>query len=139
MTVDETVVKCGKCKVALQERSDIQPDQRTPCPECGSTSRHFEVTSLVHIGIRTKAGMRAKHQGDKKPFVEGVSGADLFRKIGKWMHLSRVIDREHDWYSEVITDPKTGEVIYKCEEPLSKHTGHGTAKQKKDNPANQSP
>ncbi len=78
--------------------------------------------------------MKAKHQGDKKPFIEEVSGADLFRKIYKWMHLSRVIDREHDWYSEVITDPVTGNVVHQCEEPLSKHMGHGNAKHKSKSP-----
>lgn len=133
MAIDDTTVLCGKCKAALKEMSDIQPDQRTPCPKCGSTSRHFEVTSLVSIGISVRAGMKGKHPGDKTPFIEQISGADLFRKIGKWMHLSRVIDRENDQYSEIITDPTTGEIIHKCEEPLSKHTGHGTARQKKDN------
>jgi len=78
--------------------------------------------------------MKGKRPGKKKPFIEQISGADLFRKIGRWMHLSRVIDRENDWYSKVITDPVTGKIVYRCEEPLSKHTGHGSARHEKKSP-----
>ena len=39
-----------------------------------------------------------------------------------------VIDRENDLYKEVVTDPDTGKIIHQCEEPLSEHVGHGSAK-----------
>jgi hypothetical protein len=42
----------------------------------------------------------------------------------------RVMDRNTDWYSETVTMRDTGEVIHRCEEPLSKHQGHGSAKPK---------
>jgi DNA-directed RNA polymerase subunit RPC12/RpoP len=134
MTTDDTIVKCGKCKAVLQERSDIKPAQRTPCPECGSTSRAFEVTMHANISIHTKMGMKAKRSGEKKPFIVEVSGSDLYRKINKWMKLSRVIDKENDYYCEVITDPVTGQIVHECIEPLSKHIGHGNAKRKKSSP-----
>lgn len=44
------------------------------------------------------------------------------------MKLERIIDRENDWYEEVVTDPETGEVIHRCAERLSEHTGRGSAK-----------
>jgi len=72
--------------------------------------------------------MKGKHPEGKKPFIEQVSGDDYNRDIGEWRKLERVIDRDNDAYKEVITDPKTGKVIKHCEEPLSKHTGHGSAK-----------
>ena len=47
------------------------------------------------------------------------------------MRLERFLDRLRDLYKEKITNPTTGEVIHECEEPLSKHQGHGSAKPKK--------
>ena len=38
-------VTCGECGRVLPERSDLTPEKRPPCPECGSTSRKF----LVHL------------------------------------------------------------------------------------------
>jgi len=39
-----------------------------------------------------------------------------------------VIDRERDCYLERVTDPQTGAVIHACDEPLSAHWGHGSAR-----------
>jgi hypothetical protein len=52
------------------------------------------------------------------------------------MQLTRIIDREKDLYKEVVKDPDTGEIVHECEEPLSQHIGHGTAKCKKKNEEN---
>jgi hypothetical protein len=35
-----------------------------------------------------------------------------------------------DLYSEKITDAETGEVIHQCQEPLTAHQKHGSAKPK---------
>lgn len=40
----------------------------------------------------------------------------------------RPIDRSNVIYREEVIDPTTGRVIHHCEEPLSKHRGHGSAK-----------
>jgi hypothetical protein len=39
------IVTCGQCGRTLPERSDILPESRPPCPQCGSTTRTF----LVHL------------------------------------------------------------------------------------------
>jgi len=83
-------------------------------------------------------GMKGRHTGDTKPFVEQIGGADLCRKTGVWMEKTRVIDRDNDLYKETVKNPKTGEVIHHCEEPLSQHKNHGSAKNK-NNPVNQPP
>ncbi len=123
----------------LKESSDTQPAQRLPCPKCSSISRAFEVSMHAHISIKTKAGIKGKHAGQKEPFIIEVTGDDLYRKLGKWMELSRIIDKDNDSYIEVITDPDTGQIIHQCIEPLSKHTGHGSAKHKKSSPGRTSP
>ena len=66
--------------------------------------------------------------GRSRPFREIRTGGSFWRKFKKWMELERIIDRENDWYEKRLTDPETGEVVYECAEPLSKHTGHGSAK-----------
>jgi hypothetical protein len=88
------------------------------------------VSISERLVIHGKLGMKARHKNSKKPFVESVSGDDLHRKTGKWMKLSRLIDREHNLYREEVKDPSTGGVLHYCEEPLSEHKGHGSAKPK---------
>lgn len=41
------------------------------------------------------------------------------------------VDRENDRYSETVTEYETGIVIHHCNEKLSEHTGHGSAKRPK--------
>jgi hypothetical protein len=65
-----------------------------------------------------------------KPYIEGKVGDDLQRDTGEWMHLQRIIDRVKDWYTEVVTDAETGKIVHRCEEPLSQHRGHCSAKHK---------
>jgi len=48
------------------------------------------------------------------------------------MKKNRVIDKNNDKYFEQVIDPETGETVHHCEEPLSEHFGHGTAKFKKE-------
>ena len=60
--------------------------------------------------------------------MEQRFGDSLHRNSGKWMKLRRVIDRDNDWYEETVINPETGNVIHDCNEPLSAHRGHGSAK-----------
>ena len=123
-------VKCQDCGEVLNETPATQADERGPCPACGSKARHFEVVISETVEVHEKLGLKARHGKSGKPFLESVSGDDLHRKSGKWMSLERVIDRENDKYKEIVTDPKTGEIIHHCEEPLSQHQGHGSAKKR---------
>jgi hypothetical protein len=59
-----------------------------------------------------------------------VKGDDLRKKSGKWYTKERIIDRKNDLYKEIVRNPETGEIIHHCEELLSKHIGHGSAKVK---------
>jgi hypothetical protein len=77
-------------------------------------------------------GFKAKRLTQKKPYVEGLSRPDYSYSRGKLVHLQRLIDRDNDQYLEKITDYETGEVIHHCDEPLSRHQGHGDAKRKSD-------
>lgn len=72
--------------------------------------------------------MKARHGTLGRPFYETKSGADLHRATGRWMQRQLIIDRENNRYSERVIDPETGQIVHVCEEPLSEHQGHGTAK-----------
>lgn len=125
-------VTCGNCRATLDEPSNLVPSLREPCPECGSRSRCFEVLLESELLVRGKLGAKAWRGGERrKPFLETIKGNDLFIKLGKWVKLERIIDRENDRYKEIVTDPETGKIIHQCEEPLSQHEGHGSAKEKK--------
>jgi hypothetical protein len=77
---------------------------------------------------RVSLSTKGKRPGVKKPLFETRTGEDLHRATGSWNKLDRLIDREGDRYREVVTNPETGEVIHSCDEPLSKHKSHGSAK-----------
>jgi hypothetical protein len=103
-----------------------------PCSVCGSTRRIHNISITETLVIRDEYRQKAKHPGQKKPYIEDISGSDYSRDRGKHVHLQRIIDRDNDYYFEKITDYETGEVIHHCEEPLSQHQGHGDAKRNKN-------
>lgn len=126
MTADS--IHCVKCETEINEPSSIKPEDRKPCPTCGSTARLFKKKLEGTVSFHDSVKMKLKAAPTGKTTMEQFSGDDLHKKSGRWMTKQRVIDREKDKYKEVVTDPETGKVIHRCDEPLSKHTGHGAAK-----------
>lgn len=124
-------VHCAKCDQPIHDPSGIKPEDRKPCPNCGSTVRRFIREVSDSFTLKSQLGFKAKRARAERPFIEGLGGDDQHRNSGKWMRKERVIDREKDKYKEVVTDPETGKVIHRREEALSKHVGHGNAKKKK--------
>jgi hypothetical protein len=103
-------------------------DERTPCPVCKSKAVTFQVQLADTVTLHDTLGLKFKQPGEKKPVVEIKTGDDLHRKSGRWMKLDRRIDRKGNRYTEKVVDPKTGEVTHHCDEPLTDHRGHGSAK-----------
>jgi len=106
----------------------IAPVHCAGCPKCGSVLRRFDMSINGSLKFHSKLTAKARHKDEKRPFLEQVVGDDLDRKTGRWMKLHRLIDRVRDRYRERVTNPETGEVIHKCDEPLTQHKGHGSAK-----------
>jgi len=123
-------IYCKNCGRELSEDDDF-------CPNCGSKEKIIELKLEDEAQGHEQIGLKAKENGAKKPFQESVSGDDLYRKSGKWCDKERKIDRKNNSYREIIKDKTTGEIIHKCEEPLSKHKGHGSAKHKKKSETNE--
>lgn len=86
------------------------------------------------VTLREKVGLKHKRPAKSKPIYESVSGDDLHRTSGKWNRLEREIDRDDDRYRERIVDGETGEIIRQVDEPLTSHTGRGSAKRDPSGP-----
>jgi len=119
--------KCRKCGVVLLEPKD---EKRTPCLVCGDMARIHEVEVKDTIVLRDHMRVKGKHRGRGRFFFDVRVGAAFYYKEREWRHLERLIDRDNNLYIEIITDPKTGEVIKEIKEPLSEHKGHGSARKR---------
>jgi hypothetical protein len=80
-----TVVTCGNCSKVLSERSDTEASKRSPCPNCGSTVRQFNVTMEAAVTLDAAMSLVVV-QGEKpKPpdLVLEDAGFDV-----SWQRLS---------------------------------------------------
>jgi hypothetical protein len=106
-------------------------DHRIPCEKCGSVKRTIHVSIEETVVARDGLEVKARRAGEKKPYVEGRGIPSHSRKLDKVVHHQRLIDRDKNLYRETVTDYESGAIIHHCEEPLSQHRGHGSAKPKK--------
>jgi len=126
-----TETSCAKCNQTLP--ADIAGQDLAPCPQCGSNLRSYLVTLTDQITFHDGHRARAKSPdfpSDRKLRLDTYSGVEPSHKHGKPVRVHRTIDRDRDWYSERVVDLQTDGILHQCEEPLSKHFGHGTAKPK---------
>ncbi|MBN1847120.1 MAG: hypothetical protein JW932_00895 [Deltaproteobacteria bacterium] len=90
-----------------------------------SASAHVEVKGLAKWN-------KPKAAGKKKPAFEYLRGHVKNKSADTWVFKTRKIDRENDEYFEEVLDDNTNETIRFCAESLSRHTGRGSAKKKKE-------
>lgn len=126
---------CANCGGGLSFTADTSCERREPCPKCGSRTRKYSVAAhATAIGVASVRGVHRastrRTRGHRSRLTEFFSGSDLSRRLGKLVQLDRFVDRWNDWYREVVRDQDTGEEIHRCEEPLSRHWGRGSAKKK---------
>ena len=109
------------------------PETRHACLVCGSTARVFAVSIEAATTLHTGLGFKHKRPGHKKPIAEGFTRQETARSTGAAVERKMSVDRENDRYAETVTECETGAVIHHCDEKLSEHTGHGSAKSRKQN------
>jgi hypothetical protein len=109
-------------------------DNGSRCPNCGSASKVILAQLTIQLRIYMRWRMLGKRFG--KRVFELISGHELFRKENRMVQKGRLVDKENDWYEEIIIDPKTGDVIHETKEKLSNHYGHGSAKPKQQENSN---
>lgn len=120
---------CDNCGYELQKSEKI-------CPKCHSEQRgvFIQVCEKIHISDcqRLKA-KNTQYPSDKKLRYDLIQG-DVPSNVtynGR-AKKKRIIDKDKDYYYEHVEDYE-GKVIHHCEEPLSKHYNHGSAKKINDN------
>ena len=126
---ESRAVSCRDCGADLP--SELAGLEDRQCTECGSRRLVVHLTFAEEIQVRDGLRGRVKdtrYNSKKNPRVKFEVGASYSHKAKKWMHRERLVDRVHDRYREVVSDPETGQVVHRCEEPLSKHRGHGDDK-----------
>lgn len=128
--MDDFLAFCRACGFEIEEDAHCPIDERKPCPVCGSKAREFRVTLQGSLSFKRKRRMKARHASSRKAFLEMDTGDDFYRKAAKWVKKCRIIDRDNNVYYELVKDPKSGDTIHECKEPLSRHRGHGSAKEK---------
>lgn len=121
-----TNVTCAECDKVLDETFIPHENQMIPCPVCGCIIRNVEVTIKEEFHLYETFGIKSKEKGFKKPRQEIVQGHDLYVTKNKWVKKYRLIDRKNDKYIEEIYED--GKIIHHCNESLSEHFGHGSAK-----------
>lgn len=122
------LIYCDYCAATIQEATELPPlGEHPPCPECGSRRRFFRWTgeNAGHITMRSTV---KKKPGERRYPVEEVSGDVYSHSLGRMVRIHRMIDRRRDRYYERVLDPDTREVLRDIEQPLSHHTGRGSAK-----------
>lgn len=122
---------CKDCHLQLDE--ELASSASYPCPKCGSTKKYMNASITDGIGLYDSWEAQAKdprYPGKRKIRWETFVGWERCHKLQSMVYKTRTIDRSNDTYQETVTDPRTGEIIHHCEEPLSKHFGHGSAKPK---------
>ena len=128
MTVSADAIFCGNCGAQLKEAlASDKASARTRCAFCGSTKRIYHEFVAETIDVRDGTAFKVKH-GQRKAHYEAKSMPDFSVCYNKLVHRETIIDRENDRYVERVTDYESGNVIHQCDEPLSKHIGHGAAR-----------
>jgi hypothetical protein len=128
----ESNVWCAKCELSLPE--DPPGGPRVPCPRCGATARVVDME--FHSNIDAHDSWRAQLKrpslpSDRKLRWDSFSGHEYNHELGKMVRKERTLDKDLDQYVERLIDIESGEIIHECVEPLSEHTGHGSAKKKR--------
>ena len=100
------------------------------CPYCGSVELNTCISIYDKMNYRDRVSGKVRKDGTKKPRKEFIYGADYSKGEHKYMDKTRIIDRENNQYYESVIDPDNGETIHKCEESLTEHFGHGSAKRR---------
>lgn len=126
----QPTVKCSDCGCAIAETASeaAAPSPKAACPACGSIRRTVALVFSDSVEAHDSVAYKARREGEKKPIAWGRSGDDLTKSTGQWAEVSRSFDRENDLYRERVLEKATGKVLHECNEPLSQHTGHGSAK-----------
>jgi len=126
---EDLIIKCLDCGDILYSGPDKTVDG-IKCNRCCSTRKDIVLTVEDRIDIHEQQVIKGKRKNEKRPFVEGKYGDEIYHETGEWREVNRTVDRDQNRYQEKIVNSRTGEVVKDISEPLDQHCGHGSAKRK---------
>ncbi|WP_139019159.1 hypothetical protein [Acidovorax radicis] len=121
---------CSSCRTPIAIDCD-EAGVRLPCPNCGALYRTVQISIVETLHALDGTGMKVKRPRVKKPILEQFDKPSYSHSRKEYVRHVRVIDREEDKYLEMVSPYGSEEAIHHCEEPLSQHVGHGSAKSQK--------
>ncbi len=115
---------CSDCNTELKNEVDL-------CVNCSSDRKtvHLMVEDEIKLYDQIKTKAKGKIDG-RKTIQKQIDGYESSFN-GNTVNKIRIIDSISDIYFEEIRD-LDGNIIHGCEEKLSEHKGHGSAKKKKN-------
>lgn len=133
---DDTELECGGCGHPLPAEWLALADQAPGCPDCGSVLKTVKLRFSDSVSVKARDTLKGKVKdltfpSKKRVRREFFYGADERRSKGDYVDKEREIDRDNDYYREVVREEDTGEIIHSDEGKLSDHFGHGSAKFRK--------
>ena len=113
--------ECTECGAVLE--TDEERKLLLPCGQCGAT------TSKPITDLKETFALKVKPaNASGAPDLTVKIADDLYKKTNEWRQLKMSIDKKNDIYEKTVINPETDEVLYYNREPLSHHTGRGSAK-----------
>jgi hypothetical protein len=113
-------IKCHACATTLDVER-LGPSD--PCPICGSLEWLVDLfaTDEIAIPLQVTAHMvdTEKVGKKKRPIREVIAGDSITDKTGEVNQRRQIYDRGNDYHEEVVTNSKTGEIIYEKRGRLS--------------------
>jgi len=122
------MAQCKPCDaLVLSEIENDDPDHVT-CRGCGA-----KLVPFTRPGTMMKGKVWRGEQIGKRDLLSQmrVAFTPQHSRNAALARHERTIDHHNDRYSEKVTICDTGEVIHLCEEALSAHQGHGSARKSK--------
>ncbi|MBP2297091.1 hypothetical protein [Azospirillum rugosum] len=125
-------VECGDCGEPLDPSNLTPGTTPIPCPKCGSTNQKVTLNIFDEITTEVRDSLKGKVKDDSFPSKKKVRrdffyGSDERKSKGDYVYKEREIDKDNNRYRELVRE-ESGEVIRDIEQPLTDHTGHGSAK-----------
>lgn len=115
-------MKCDKCNVDLDE-NDV-------CPQCGCHYIFASEDIRFWDGYKLQKKNKEKYHSSNHRFYEEESlSYEISRDLGELVQRFKKEDRLNNQYQETVTR-LNGEVIHSCNESLTDHINHGSAKKK---------
>lgn len=121
---------CFACELMRSDDESARFDE--PCPKCGNTATvSYPPGQEFHIVIEG-VQFKSKPPEGGRWFYQGRTYHSHYKKDDEHHFIERFINRDNDHYYERIINKETGKVVREVEEPLTAHTGHGSAKKRKN-------